>query len=266
MVSLDDELAYWIARPAWGKGYGFEAAHGATGYWFKTNPQTPLKSGYFDGNDRSGRTLTALGFRLSERITRYARSFQQDVISNQMILTPEDWRQRQDFTVYTPRLTLRPLRETDADAFAALTTPEVTRMLSRVKPNMTRDDVLAEMPRRRWRGTLGFTLAIELGGQMIGTVGIGGLPPATGYFLAPDYWGKGFMTEALSAFLPEIFKRFPLSRIIADHFEDNPASGAILRKLGFTETGTDMGHSMARLEPAPLITYALVRENLRVPV
>ena len=68
----------------------------------------------------------------------------------------------------------------------------------------------------------------------------------------------------MSAFLPSIFDRFPLSRLEADHFEDNPVSGAILRKFGFEETGRQLGTSKARLEPAPVITYAVTRETLKV--
>lgn len=266
VVSLDDELAYWIARPAWGQGYGFEAAHAACAHWFSDPDAGDLASGYFDGNERSGRVLRALGFRLKDRITRYARSFQQDVISNQMALERSVWQARQSFTVYTPRLTLRPLCDDDADAFAAMTVPEVTRMLSRLKTGMTRQEVLDDLPRRRWRGYLGFTLGIEHRNSLIGTIGIGGNPAEVGYFLAPEYWGQGLMTEALSGVLPALFERFPLSRIESGHFEDNPASGAILRKFGFEETGRELATSMARLEPAPLITYALERDNLKVPV
>ena len=120
------------------------------------------------------------------------------------------------------------------------------------------------MDRRTWRGLPNFTLAILHEGRFAGTVGFGGEPLSIGYFLDPALWGRGLMTEALSAFLPEVFDRFPVNRIVADHFEDNPASGAVLRKLGFAETGRDMVQSQGRLEPAPVITYALTRDSLRV--
>lgn len=265
VISLDDELAYWLARPVWGKGYGFEAAIAVVTHWFADPSNDTLSSGYFDGNGRSGALLRALGFCERDRVTRYAKSFGQDVISNQMVLTRKAWEARADFTLYTPRLCLRPLNASDATAFAALTVPEVTRNLSRLDTDMKAEDVLTDLPRRTWRGFTGFTLAIEHGKEMIGTIGFGG-QPSVGYFLAPDHWGQGIMTEALSAFLPAIFERFPINLLHADHFEDNPASGTILRKFGFEETGREMGQSKARLEPALTITYALKRESLRVPV
>ena len=101
---------------------------------------------------------------------------------------------------------------------------------------------------------------------MIGAVRFGGTPATIGYFIAPEYWGQGIVTEALSAFIPALFERFPLNTLYADQFEDNPASGAILAKFGFQVCGREMYKSKARLEPAPAITYALSRESLRVPV
>ena len=265
IVSLDDELAYWLARGVWGRGYGFEAAVAVVKHWFSDPDAGDLVSGYFDGNDRSGALLHALGFTKRERITRYAKSFRQDVVSNQMVLSRKAWEARMDLTLYTPRLTLRPVELEDAEAFAALTVPEVTRNLARVATAMSTEDVIKAVPRRRWRGYAGFTIGIETQGKLIGTVGFGG-QPSIGYFIAPEYWGQGIMTEALSVFLPELFKRFPINRLYADHFEDNPASGAILRKLGFEQSGRTQGTSLARVEPAPLISYALARKNLRVPV
>jgi RimJ/RimL family protein N-acetyltransferase len=265
IISLDDELAFWLARDVWGKGYGFEAAVAVVDHWFATPGHDTLVSGYFDGNERSGALLRALGFEITERITRYAKSFRQDVVSNQMVLTRKTWEARMDMTLYTPRLTLRPLKDSDAADFAALTTPEVTRNISSLKTGMSEAEALADFPRRRWRGHTGFTLAIAHQARCVGAIGFGN-QPSVGYYLNHHHWGQGLMTEALSAFLPAIFERFPINTLFADHFEDNPASGVILRKFGFEETGHCMGTSKARVEPAPLISYALARESLRVPV
>ena len=265
VVSLDDELAYWIARPAWGNGYGFEAAREACRYWFSDSGAGDLASGFFDGNDRSGRVLSALGFHLKERITRFARSFQQEVTSNQMVLTRKAWEARQDFTLYTPRLTIRPFADSDATALMQIAVPEVTRMLFSLHPNLTEDMAHDFMSARAWRGLPGFALAIERQGKMIGYVACSATLELY-YALHPDHWRGGIMTEALSAFLPELFERFPIDRLKADRFDDNPASGALLEKFGFAETGDGMGSSHGRLEPAPIITYALERDRLKVPV
>lgn len=263
VISVADELGYWLARTAWGKGYGFEAAQAVVAWWFAQGGGD-LASGYFEGNERSGRVLRALGFRLAGHETRFARAFRQDVQSNRMVLTRADWEARAAFTLYTPRLTLRPMTADDAPALAALAVPEISRMLASLAPQMSRDEARRYIEALRWRGLPGFILALEHEGRVIGAVGIGGAPVSVMYFLAPEAWGRGFATEALSAVLPEIFERFPLSRLIADCFEDNGASRRVLEKLGFAETGREMGASKGRLEPAPVITYAVTRETLRV--
>lgn len=264
VIGLEDGLGYWLAREAWGRGYGFEAARIVAAHWFDTQGDTPLTSAYFAGNERSGGVLRALGFEPGETFRTPARALSQEIDATRMVLTRTAWDARQDFTLRTPRLMIRPLDERDAAAFAALTRPGMTRMLGRIKTGMTEAEVLADLDRRRWRGYPGFTLAILHDGRFAGIVGLGGEPLSLGYFLAPDLWGRGLMTEALAAFLPEIFDRFPVGRIHADHFEDNPASGALLRKFGFVETGRELRPSLGRLEPAPAITYALTREALKV--
>ncbi|MEK6217360.1 MAG: GNAT family N-acetyltransferase, partial [Boseongicola sp.] len=144
--------------------------------------------------------------------------------------------------------------------------PEVARNTGSFVTGWSKADAESFIAARQWRGLPGFMLAVEHQGEFAGVVGCGGTPPSAMYALHPDHWGQGIATEAMSAFLPELFDRFPLNRMVADHFDDNPASGRVLQKLGFTETGRDTGTSKARLEPAPVITYVVTRETLKVPV
>ena len=260
-VGLDEELGYWLARPFWGQGYGFEAAVAAVSHWFSDRRNGDLASGHYDDNHRSRRLLQALGFRSLGQSPRYARSLAQEVSGTDVVLTRADWQARQDFTLKTPRLTLRPINDSDAADFAALTMPEALRLVSDLKPQMTRPEALAEIGHLKWQGYPGFLLALERQGRMAGTLGFA--EGRINHALLPEFRGQGLTGEALSAFLPEIFRRFPVNSIEARHFEDMPDSGAILRKLGFTETGRDIGTSLARLEPATLITYALLQGNLR---
>jgi RimJ/RimL family protein N-acetyltransferase len=64
-------------------------------------------------------------------------------------------------------------------------------------------------------------------------------------------------------FLADSFERYDIDAVVADHFADNPASGAVLRKLGFQKTGESTGTSAARLEPAPVIDYLLDASDVR---
>ena len=57
-----------------------------------------------------------------------------------------------------------------------------------------------------------------------------------GYWIARDWWGKGFATEAVRAVLG-IARTMGYNRVVGHHASDNPASGRVLRKAGFVPTG-----------------------------
>ena len=263
-IGIDPELGYWLARPVWRKGYAFEAAKAVVDYWFGEAGKAALGASFFETNDRSGTVLKALGFVITGQGERDARALSQTVTSHEMILTRERWEARAGFTIYTPRLTLRPWEDGDAEALLSFITPGLTRGVSSIPNDWTLADAEAALQARHWRGHLGFILGIEHQGQLIGGVGCGGEPLSLMYYIAESHWGQGFATEAISAFLPELFDRFPINTLAADHFEDNPASGRILRKMGFVETGKDTASSKGRLEPATVITYAVTRDTFRI--
>lgn len=55
------------------------------------------------------------------------------------------------------------------------------------------------------------------------------------YMLAPDCWNCGYGTEAVKAAFRFAFEEMDISAITADHFIDNPASGAVMRKAGMEQ-------------------------------
>ena len=78
-----------------------------------------------------------------------------------------------------------------------------------------------------------------------------------GYWFARPFWGLGYATEAASALLRAARESLRLDRIHSGHFVDNPASGRVLRKLGFRPTGqTVRRHSVARGRDVDCVLYA----------
>lgn len=59
------------------------------------------------------------------------------------------------------------------------------------------------------------------------------------YLLGCDYWNQGYGTEALKEVFRFAFEELEISRIVADHMAENPASGAVMRKAGMTHIGTE---------------------------
>jgi RimJ/RimL family protein N-acetyltransferase len=58
-----------------------------------------------------------------------------------------------------------------------------------------------------------------------------------GYYVARDHWGRGVATEAALAIARVGFESFGYLKLTAGYHTDNPASGRVLAKLGFTIVG-----------------------------
>ncbi len=172
----------------------------------------------------------------------------------------------EEFALETARLALRPFTNSDWPRLKEICeVQDVARMLALITVPWPKEKILAWIANTHGDLQRGFRLAVCLkNGPLIGMVGMGGNPVTCSYFLAKEHWGNGYATEANRAFFAACYEKFDdLEDVHADHFTDNPASGRVLRKLGFVETGTGMGNSAARLEPAPNITYRLTRSQFK---
>jgi [ribosomal protein S5]-alanine N-acetyltransferase len=85
--------------------------------------------------------------------------------------------------------------------------------------------------------------AIEVNGEAAGGIG---LEPKTdvervsaeiGYWLGQAHWGRGIVTEALTAVTAAAFEHFDLLRLFALPFADNPGSIRVLEKAGYSLEG-----------------------------
>ena len=77
-----------------------------------------------------------------------------------------------------------------------------------------------------------------------------------GYWLSEQYWGRGTMTEAVTAVTNFCFENFPLRRISAEVFANNPASARMLEKAGFILEGRLRNHVLKDGELLDSLLYA----------
>jgi ribosomal-protein-alanine N-acetyltransferase len=92
--------------------------------------------------------------------------------------------------------------------------------------------------------------AIVLGGQMIGHAGYHGPPGVNsvhdpeavefGYRIFPPYRGRGYATEAARMLMDQAEERAGIRHFVLSVGPTNEPSLAIVRKLGFTQTGERM--------------------------
>lgn len=60
-----------------------------------------------------------------------------------------------------------------------------------------------------------------------------------GYWIGKPHWNNGYCTEALQAMIHYCYEKKHFQTLWADFFVDNPASGKVMEKCGFTDTGKE---------------------------
>ncbi len=96
----------------------------------------------------------------------------------------------------------------------------------------------------------------------MGIIGLrlGSADPEIGYWLAEAFWGQGYASEAASRVLAFAFDELGIARIIAGTFKENPASLAVLKKLGFRLLGEEEKEFSARGKKRHLVS-AITRDD-----
>ena len=160
----------------------------------------------------------------------------------------------------TERLLLRPSWPEDAaELHQTIADEGIVRNLASTPWPYTADDAVRFATQEHDSLYPAFLLMLRTHGapRLIGGCGIGlrDGDAELGYWISRPYWGLGFATEAGRAVI-NIARTIGHKRLIASHFTDNPASGKVLRKLGFQHMGkTASRHSKGRRTAASCVLY-----------
>ena len=149
----------------------------------------------------------------------------------------------------TERLILRDWRESDADAlFKYASHPDVGPRAG-WPPHKSREESL-NIIRTVFSGEGMWAVELKETHEAIGCVGY--LPASTsnlnipsdqcevGYWIGRPYWGKGICTEALRKVIDYCFNVKGFTVLWGDYFPGNPASGKVMSKCGFRDTGREV--------------------------
>lgn len=151
-------------------------------------------------------------------------------------------RPAENFNLRTERLILSPWTKADRETVIALyADPDASRDFGRtllpVESEKTFEKYLASYPKygfTRWKLTL-------KDGTFIGTTGVMrvidhqalGTHDEIGWRLLPEFWGKGYATEAARAAQLDAQTRCGLRGIITYTAPDNLTSSAVMERLGY---------------------------------
>ena len=145
----------------------------------------------------------------------------------------------------TQRLQLRRIEEGDLDeVYRGLSDPKVIKHygVSYDSKSGTREQM--DWYRDLWKLKQGIWWAICLRqtGAFIGCCGFNNYDPVNrlaelGFWLLPQFWGRGFGTEAVASMLNFAFAELELNRMEALVEQDNASSERLLLRLGFVKEG-----------------------------
>ena len=144
--------------------------------------------------------------------------------------------------IKTERLVLRAFRESDLDDFFAYASVDGVGEMAGWSHHKSIEDSKAILNLFLNEKK---TFAIEYNGKVIGSIGIEEyneelLPEFAdkagrelGFVLSKDYWGRGFMPEAVKGVINYLFDELKLDVIVCGHFNKNIQSKRVQEKCGF---------------------------------
>lgn len=163
------------------------------------------------------------------------------------------------------RITLRTIEEEDLDFLQeAVNDPSVRHPLG------GRDPINGKQEREWYEESASsdddVNVLICRDGEAMGTIALRsedatGVTGEIGIFLAPDYWGEGYGTEASRVITDYAFRERRHHRVMARVFEGNQASMRIWEKLGFRHEGTFVEAEYVNGEYVDIHFYGVTKDE-----
>ena len=143
----------------------------------------------------------------------------------------------------TDRLTLRPWRESDLNDFYEYASVDGVGQMAGWNPHRNVEEsrmILGSFIKHKK------TFALEYKGKVIGSLGVekygsedkltefdGYRGREIGFVLSKDYWGRGFMPEAVKAVMQYLFDELDYDFLICGYYNFNEQSKKVQQKCGF---------------------------------
>jgi 8-oxo-dGTP diphosphatase len=83
-----------------------------------------------------------------------------------------------------------------------------------------------------------------------------------GYWVGQKYWGHGVASEATARLVSWAFANLEIDRMTAAVATDNPASAAVLRRIGFRQNGTGQQHFASHSADWPIWLFEAKRDDV----
>ncbi len=110
-----------------------------------------------------------------------------------------------------------------------------------------------------------FAVTDKFSGQLYGAISMSNQQPhrngEMGYWIAEEYWGNGYGTEAAKAVIEFVFSEKKYHRVYARFLKSNPASGKIMEKCGMEYEGIQKDHVVKNGLFEDVVLYGIINKN-----
>lgn len=171
----------------------------------------------------------------------------------------------------TKRLILQPVRMVDAKAFFDhASIPEVAKNAGFLPKSISETRKYIRRSISEWRKAkperMTVSILLKSKRTWIGSVELRWLQDGVGeigFFIHPNFWNKGYATEAANAILRWAFNRGGAHRMQGSCWTRNAASIRVLQKLGLQKEGTLRGYAKVNDELQDDFLFAATVSNWR---
>lgn len=231
LLNSGGHIGYGIAPEERGKGYGKEQLRLALPV-AKAHGIRRVLITCADWNTASAKTMEACGGRFDD-----IRTDEEGTPMRRYWFTVDQP------TLETERLRLRQWRVEDAEDMFAYAKSDKVGPMAGWRPHQSVEDSVKTL--EGWQDS-GEVWAIEekASCRVIGSIGLhpdhARSNPQTkmvGYVLNEDYWGRGYMPEAVDRLLQHAFEALCMDMVTLNHYADNTQSRRVAEKCGFTCEG-----------------------------
>ncbi|MBP3704348.1 MAG: GNAT family N-acetyltransferase [Clostridia bacterium] len=170
--------------------------------------------------------------------------------------------------IETERLLLRRWTQQDMNGFLRFAADPGVMMAAGARPVLTPEEARADL-KRCMDDPYCFAITLKSTGEIVGKIKyqtdfrrLHVNSASVGYELARQYWGNGYMTEALRGMVRHAFDVMGMDIMGISHFTENERSRRVIERAGFYREGVSP-RAFRRFDGMVFdeITYSLLREE-----
>ena len=167
--------------------------------------------------------------------------------------------------IETPRLILRRYLKEDAADIVAMWSEKDMGAYTIFQGVHTIEDAVNSIFNHFTPNPGFYAIADKSSGKFMGSIDImlrqGDKKAEFAYALSKEYWGKGYMTEALQALMTLCFDELDLNRVEARHLDGNVGSGKAMEKAGMKLEGIGKEELFLRDKFWDIYRYAVTKAD-----